>query len=108
MTQPALSPAGAGLYQPLLPYPGLADSPWAKSCRPLTRACVVRSGVPRARGLALGYTLSPAGAGLRRSLYRTQGSRTRPGLHALARWRGLVTARAPFSELTKIHNINFI
>ena len=38
--------------------------------------------LPRARGLALGYTLSPAGAGLQ-----------------LARaydWRGLAIARAPF------------
>src|SRR6185436_11552281 len=43
--------------------PGLADSPWATCCRPL-------------RGLVL----------LR--LLRTQGSRTRPGLHAVARYAG--------------------
>src|SRR5689334_4318797 len=48
--------------------------------------CVVACSVPRARGLALGYTPSPAStrASTVTSL-RTQGSRTRPGLHAVAR-----------------------
>jgi len=52
-------------------FPGLADSPWATRCRPLRG--LRRRGVaplalriPRARGLALGYTLSPRCAGLRR------------------------------------------
>ena len=36
-----------------------------------------------------GPALSPAGAGLRYSLFFTQGSRTRPGLYSSARWRGL-------------------
>src|ERR1044071_875816 len=42
--------------------------------------------LPRARGLALGCTLSPAStrAGMFESS-RTQGSRIRPGLHAVAR-----------------------
>src|SRR5262249_17492445 len=34
-----------------------------QGCRPLTRACVLACARPRARGLALGYTLSPADAG---------------------------------------------
>ena len=62
MTRYSLSPAGAGLGA-CPRYPGLADSPWATCCRPLARAWVL------ARD--------------------TQGSRTRPGLHAVARWRGL-------------------
>src|SRR5262252_8001550 len=57
--------------------------------RPLARACVIRSLCPRARGLTLGYMLSPAGAGSRHSFTLSQGSRTHPGLHAFARWRGL-------------------
>jgi len=47
-------------------HPRLADSPWA-TCRPLRGLCVARyagfGGIgdhPRARGLALGYMLSPA------------------------------------------------
>jgi hypothetical protein len=40
-------------------YPGLADSPWALCCRPL-RGLVRLTRVPRARGLALGFMLSPA------------------------------------------------
>src|SRR5262252_2235092 len=59
--------------------------------RPLARACVIRSLCPRARGLTLGYMLSPAGAGLRHSFTLSQGSRTHPGLHAFARWRGLAS-----------------
>src|SRR4030095_9907391 len=59
-----LSPAGAGLRISIVWYPGLADSPWATRFRLLARACGFRS-------------------------YGTQGSRTRPGLHAFARWRGL-------------------
>src|SRR6185295_17356376 len=58
-----LSPATRARAPPLTVYPGLADSPWATCCRPL-------------RGLAL----------LR--LLRTQGSRTRPGLYAVARYAG--------------------
>ncbi len=48
-------------------YPGLADSPWATRCR------------PRVRGLAGLDSRSSEPA------LRTQGSRTRPGLHAVAR-----------------------
>ena len=44
-------------------HPGLADLPWAICCRPRTRAC-------------------------RRSRNVTQGSRTRPGLYAAARYAG--------------------
>src|SRR5689334_4077159 len=55
---PASTRAGIGLG---LGYPGLADSPWATRCR------------PRVRGLESAW-----GSG-------TQGSRTRPGLHAVAR-----------------------
>src|SRR4029453_5605802 len=55
-------------------YPGLADSPWATRCRPLARACGFARSLPRARGLSLGYTLSPRWRGL-------AGSRARyPGL----------------------------
>jgi len=44
---------------------------------------------------SLGYTLSPAGAGLRLSLFLTpgQGSRTRPGLHAVAHCVALASCR---------------
>src|SRR5437660_8325684 len=66
-------------------YPGLEDSPWATRCRPLTGWFIARC-VPRARGLALGYTVSPA-HGLVHCALRTQGSRTRPGLHGVARSR---------------------
>ncbi len=79
----------AGCLVVAFAFPGLADSPWATRCRPAARACLVaafvafalpgladlpwatrcrplrglpRRGVwvPRARGLARGYTLSPA------------------------------------------------
>src|SRR6185295_17091152 len=46
--------------------------------------------VPRARGLVLGYTLSPAARACVVAL-PTQGSRTLPGLHAVARCAGLRT-----------------
>src|SRR4030095_524891 len=59
-----LSPAGAGLRISIVWYPGLADSPWATRFRPLARAYGFRS-------------------------YGTQGSRTRPGLHAFARLGGV-------------------
>src|SRR5690349_11670560 len=44
--------------------------------------------IPRARGLALGYMLSPAGAGLG-ACPRYPGLADSPWLHAVARWRGL-------------------
>src|SRR5690349_6795211 len=43
--------------------------------------------------------LPPAGAGSRRCLRLTQGSRTRPGLHATARWRGLASLPAAYPGL---------
>jgi hypothetical protein len=55
---------------------------------PATRACIVAPCLPRARGFALGYTLSPA-TGLHCRALLTQGSRIRPGLHAVARYAGL-------------------
>src|SRR5262245_43959179 len=61
-----LLPAGAGLRRLLDPIRGLADSPWATRCCPLARAYVACS-------------------------IQSQGSRTLPGLHAVARWRGLVS-----------------
>jgi hypothetical protein len=125
-----------GLPLSRLAYPGLADSPWATHCRPYAgwhcralltqgsrthpglhavarmRACVVAPCLPRACGLALGYTLSPAMracvvapclprladspwatpcrplCGFHCRAVLTQGSRTRPGLHAFARYAG--------------------
>src|SRR5262249_56341007 len=64
-----------------------ADSPWATRCRPRVRGLVCsRRAVPKARGLALGYMLSPASTRARVfASCGTQGSRTRPGLHAVAR-----------------------
>src|SRR6185295_1961773 len=72
-------------------------------CRPLRGLAPLIARVPRARGLAVGYTLSPTPWAGARSLLRrqtifcrplrglawpvatlTQGSRTRPGLHAFA------------------------
>ncbi|MEK6322455.1 MAG: hypothetical protein AABN33_12315, partial [Acidobacteriota bacterium] len=45
---------------------GCADLPWATRCRPHTRACEIGAASdPGLRGLALGYMLSPAYAGLR-------------------------------------------
>src|SRR6185369_6016524 len=49
----------AGLFL-VLATPELADSPWATRCRPRVRGLIPRARNPRARGLALGYTLSPA------------------------------------------------
>jgi hypothetical protein len=56
---------GCGLW--LARYPGLADSPLATRCRPLRGlASLVNQlrlgarALPRARGLALSYTLPPA------------------------------------------------
>ncbi|HSB10452.1 MAG TPA: hypothetical protein VLM38_13270, partial [Blastocatellia bacterium] len=68
----------------------------------LSPAARARPGVggrdPRARGLALGYTLSPAArAHLAGSpvvaVANTKGSRTRPGLHAVARCAGCSSAK---------------
>ncbi len=50
----------AGSRRCCVAFPGLADSPWATRCRPRVR-------------------------GLLSSSVHTQGSRTRPGLHAVAR-----------------------
>src|SRR5207247_2095012 len=58
-----------GLVQSLISYPGLADSPWATRCRPLRGLVSLRSCIVVA--------------------LHTQGSRTRPGLHAVARCAGL-------------------
>jgi len=99
-----LSPASTRPCVPHRAYPGLADSPWATRCRSRVRGLVSPSARPRARGLALGYMLSPASTrpcvphraypgladspwatrcrsrvrGLVYLIARTQGSRTRP------------------------------
>jgi len=78
----------AGLRRRCVAYPGLADSPWATCCRPLRGLAVPTCCIPRARGLALGYMLSPAARARGADVLRTQGSRTRPGLHAVARCAG--------------------
>src|SRR6185369_6909638 len=70
---------------PVRASPGLADSPWATRCRPRVRGLASRPRIPRARGLALGYMLSPANTRARLPSAHPQGSRTRPGLHAFAR-----------------------
>src|SRR6185295_5076685 len=60
-----------------------------------TRARVPRASVPRARGLALGYTLSPASTRAPSPSERTQGSPTRLGLYAIAReYAGSLLVRA--------------
>ena len=65
-------------------------------CRPLRGLAPSHRCIPRARGLALGYMLSPAAraCGFAQTeevaIVRTQGSRTRPGLHAVARCAGLL------------------
>ena len=65
-------------------------------CRPLRGLTPSHRCIPRARGLALGYMLSPAAraCGFAQTeevaIVRTQGSRTRPGLHAVARCAGLL------------------
>src|SRR5215471_2030396 len=96
-----LSPAGAGLrlFCNAL-YPGLADSPWATCCRPLARACGCFS------ALYPGFADSPWATCCRPLAQAcgcfatrfTQGSRTRPGLHAVARWRGLAVVSARFTQ----------
>src|SRR6185369_10488556 len=70
---------------PFRASPGLADSPCATRCRPRVRGLASLPRIPRARGLALGYTLAPANTRARLPSAHPQGSRTRPGLHAGAR-----------------------
>ena len=86
-TRGLLSLAGAGSVVRLF-FPRARGLALGYTLSPAGAGLVVRLFFPRARGLALGYTLSPAGAGLG-SQALSQGSRTRPGLHALARWRRL-------------------
>src|SRR5262249_30550797 len=86
-----LSPAGAGLRHSFTLSQGSRTHPGLHAVARWRGACVIRSLCPRARGLTLGYMLSPAGAGLRHSFTLSQGSRTHPGLHAFARWRGLAS-----------------
>ena len=71
----------AGLRRRIVVSPGLADSPWATCCRPLRGLAALRkrnwsrSCVPRARGLALGYMLSPAARACSRHEARTKAPR---------------------------------
>src|SRR5438128_5093976 len=69
----------AGLRRCRVAYPGLADSPWATRLRPLCGLAPLSCCIPRARGLALGYTLTPALRGCAVVVLHTQGSRTPPG-----------------------------
>jgi hypothetical protein len=85
-TRPGLHAAAreyAGSCGCVVAYPRLADSPWATRCRPLTRA----------RGLSCYLART------------TQGSRTRPGLHAVARLRGLAGLAATWRELPRARGL---
>jgi hypothetical protein len=61
----------------------------AHNCfRPLRGLVTPADSLPRARGLSLGYTLSPAARARDACRFVTQGSRTLPGLHSFARCAG--------------------
>ena len=58
---------------------------------PAARACILHATILRARGLALGYTLSPAGAGLRRPLVCYPGLADSPWATFFPPLRGFVS-----------------
>jgi len=94
-----LSPAGAGSRCARRGSQGSRTRPGLHAVARWRELAMARVAVPRARGLALGYMLSPAGAGSRCARRGSQGSRTRPGLHAVARWRGLAMGASRFPGL---------
>jgi len=69
---------------------GCADLPWATRCRPLRGLrTVLLAADPGLRGLALGYTLSPAARAQNFLLgRRPKAAWTCPGPHAVARYAG--------------------
>ncbi len=71
--------------------------------RPLRGLATLSRCVPKARGLALGYTLSPAARACDAVALRTQGSRTRTGLHAVARCASLRRCRVAYPGLADSH-----
>jgi hypothetical protein len=83
----------AGLRRCRVAYPELADSHWATRCRPRRGLATLSCCIPRARGLALGYMLSPAARACDGVALPTQSSRTRTGLHAVARYASLRRCR---------------
>src|SRR5215813_13241418 len=85
-----LSPATRACTEACFAYPRLADSPWATRCRPLTRACTEACfAYPRLADSPWATRCRPLRGLVRRRASLTHGSRTRRGLHAVARYAGL-------------------